>query len=192
MNIDDSFDKKLIINQVDNALIEKAKENEVIYHNIIEIVETAKKESDTKEIEDITNVNNENEIDFEEIVANAAKNRKMSLDSRKSNHSKVEDEEEDEDVIEDKEDEEIKDDTIAFEKNEKIRLLSGVGATDEDENAMEIDEENKEDYRMVNSCYVDERALREIYLTSFEMAVKDAKVSSIMTSDFLLVIYRAI
>ena len=29
MNIDDSFDKKLIINQVDNALIEKAKENEV-------------------------------------------------------------------------------------------------------------------------------------------------------------------
>ena len=145
MNIDDSFDKKLIINQVDNALIEKAKENEVIYHNIIEIVETAKKESDTKEIEDITNVNNGNEIDFEEIVANAAKNRKMSLDSRKSNHSKVEDEEEDEDVIEDKEDEEIKDDTIAFEKNEKIRLLSGVGATDEDENAMEIDEENKED-----------------------------------------------
>ena len=41
---------------------------------------------------------------------------------------------------------------------------------------------SKEDYRMVNSCYVDERALREIYLTSFEMAVKDAKVSSVMTS----------
>ena len=41
---------------------------------------------------------------------------------------------------------------------------------------------NREERRMANDSVVDERALREIYLTAFEIAVKEGKTKSIMTS----------
>lgn len=41
---------------------------------------------------------------------------------------------------------------------------------------------NQEERRMVSDSVVDERTLREIYLTAFEIAVKEGKTKSIMTS----------
>jgi beta-glucosidase len=41
---------------------------------------------------------------------------------------------------------------------------------------------NQEERRMVTDSVVDERTLREIYLTAFEIAVKEGKTKSIMTS----------
>ncbi len=41
---------------------------------------------------------------------------------------------------------------------------------------------NQEERRMVNDSVIDERTLREIYLTAFEMAVKEGGTRSIMTS----------
>ena len=41
---------------------------------------------------------------------------------------------------------------------------------------------NQEERRMVSDTVVDERTLREIYLTAFEIAVKEGKTQSIMTS----------
>ncbi|MDR2201763.1 MAG: glycosyl hydrolase, partial [Clostridiales bacterium] len=41
---------------------------------------------------------------------------------------------------------------------------------------------NQEERRMVIDAVVDERALREIYLTAFEMAVKDGGVKALMSS----------
>lgn len=41
---------------------------------------------------------------------------------------------------------------------------------------------NQEAYRMVNDSVVDERTLREIYLTGFEIAIKEANPKSIMTA----------
>ncbi|VEU80235.1 glycoside hydrolase family 3 C-terminal domain-containing protein [Haploplasma axanthum] len=41
---------------------------------------------------------------------------------------------------------------------------------------------NQEERRLVIDTIVDERALREIYLTPFEMAVKDAKTKTVMSS----------
>lgn len=41
---------------------------------------------------------------------------------------------------------------------------------------------NQEERRMVSDSVIDERTLREIYLTAFEIAVKEGKTKSIMTS----------
>lgn len=41
---------------------------------------------------------------------------------------------------------------------------------------------NQEERRMVSDSVIDERTLREIYLTAFEIAVKEGKTQSIMTS----------
>ena len=45
---------------------------------------------------------------------------------------------------------------------------------------------NQEERRMVNDSVVDERTLREIYLTAFEIAVKEGKTQSIMSSYNLI------
>ena len=45
---------------------------------------------------------------------------------------------------------------------------------------------NQEERRMVNDSVVDERTLREVYLTAFEIAVKEGKTQSIMSSYNLI------
>ena len=133
LNVDDSFDSKLIINSISQDQIEKAKENQSVYSNIKEIIENAQKDSEMKELIDLNAEGKDNEIDFEEIVNIAAKNRKQSIESK--NSAKIVDEENDDENEEEIVSEEENDnDMVITDQKEKIALLSGIGGKSEKEN----------------------------------------------------------
>ena len=133
LNVDDSFDSQLIINSISKEQIEKAKENQSVYANIKEIIENAQKDSEMKELIDLNAEGKDNEIDFEEIVNIAAKNRKQSIESK--NSAKIVDEENDDENEEEIVSEEENDnDMVITDQKEKIALLSGIGGKSEKEN----------------------------------------------------------
>ena len=154
LNIDEKFDKNLLINPITPQLIKKGEENMEIYHNIKNIIENAKKEKNMNELIDITGEGiNENEIDYEELVEKAKK-RKNSTNSKlsknSSNQNKIisenDDEEEEENISDIEENENIllKEKDIITDTDEKNKLLSGIGKI-ENENQMEIENEEKEE-----------------------------------------------
>ena len=64
--IDEKFDKKIIINQINDEMLQKAEENMEIYKNIQNIISEATKEKEMQELIDM-NINGENEEGPEEI-----------------------------------------------------------------------------------------------------------------------------
>ena len=162
LNIDEKFDKNILINPITEQMIKKGEENMEIYHNIKNIIENAKKEKNMNELIDITGDGiNENEIDYEELVEKAKK-RKNSTNSKlsknSSNHNKIisenEEEEEEENISDIEENENIllKEKNIITDTNEKNKLLSGIGKI-EKENEMEIEkeEEKKEEKEEIDT-----------------------------------------
>ena len=64
--IDEKFDKKIIINQINDEMLQKAEQNMEIYKNIQNIISKATKEKEMQELIDM-NINRENEEGPEEI-----------------------------------------------------------------------------------------------------------------------------
>ena len=125
LNIDEKFDKNILINPITEQMIKKGEENMEIYHNIKNIIENAKKEKNMNELIDITGDGiNENEIDYEELVEKAKK-RKNSTNSKlsknSSNHNKIISENEEEEEEEKKSKSDIE--PLGLSKNEVNEMM---------------------------------------------------------------------
>lgn len=148
-NIGSDFNNELVVNNMKEDMIAKAKENEEVYDSIRDIIENAKKESEMNELIDMNDgVVKDNEIDFEELVEKEAKRRKLSVASSIQNDNEDNDVDMDDDDMDndDNEDNELDDDNdIITDQQEKIGLLSGIGGINETSNKMDIDDNNKND-----------------------------------------------
>ena len=114
LNVDENFDKKIIINQLSEDMIKKSEENLEIYKNIQNIISEATKEKEMQELIDM-NVQGDNqegpeEIDYETLI------------QRKGKHfdTEEEEEEEEENVEKDNEEEEDEKDNDLLEKDKNI------------------------------------------------------------------------
>ena len=150
-NIGSDFNMELVVNNMKEDMIAKAKENEEVYDSIRDIIENAKKESEMNELIDMNDgVVKDNEIDFEELVEKEAKRRKLSVASSLQNDNDVDmgDGDNDNEVNENEENEsndDIVNDDIITDQQEKIGLLSGIGGINETSNKMDIDDDNVND-----------------------------------------------
>ena len=176
LNIDETFNKSIIINPITEEMIKKGEENMELYQNIKQIIENAKKEKNINDLIDMTgNGINENEIDYEELVEKAKK-RKNSTNSKLSKNSsnqnkiisedEVEEQEEEENIsnIEDNENILLKEKNVIIDVNEKNKLLSGIGKNESD---MEIEkekdkEENDEEEKTTKKKSAKEREKEKI------------------------------
>ena len=146
-NIGSDFNKELVVNNMKDDMITKAKENEEVYESIRDIIENAKKESEMNELIEMNDgVVKDNEIDFEELVEKEAKKRKLSVASSLQNENDDNADIDDDDDLNENEDNELDDnndnDDVITDQQEKIGLLSGIGGINETSNKMEIDDDD--------------------------------------------------
>ena len=158
LNIDETFDEKIVINQLSEEMIKKSEENMEIYKNIQNIISEATKEKEMQDLIDM-NINGENgegpeEIDFEGLITRKGINP-LSEENEESedNENEEKDIDEDEDLLE-KDKNVIKDKEMAMKKltkdedeeeNEDEEEEEDDNEENEDENGMEIEDGKEED-----------------------------------------------
>ena len=126
--IDEKFDKKIIINQINDEMLQKAEENMEIYKNIQNIISEATKEKEMQELIDM-NINGENEegpeeIDYEGLInrqginpLNEENDNENENDNNEDENEEQEDNEEDEDLLE-------QDKGVIKDKEKAVKILT--------------------------------------------------------------------
>ena len=148
INIDENFDKKIVINQLSEETIKKSEENMEIYKNIQNIISEATKEKEMQELIDM-NINGDNEEGPEEIDFEGLINRKginpLNEEDEESEEKEDENEEnennEEEDLLE-------KDKNIIRDKEKTMKILTKDEEENEDEEEEEDNEENEDENGM--------------------------------------------
>ena len=155
--IDENFDKKIIINQLNDEILQKSEENMEIYKNIQNIISEAIKEKEMQELIDM-NINGENgegpeEIDFDGLVNRQGINP-LNEESEEEDNENNEEEDENEEG-EENEDSLDKDQNVIKDKEKVMKIMTAEKADDdeedeendeeEDENGMEVEDEDAED-----------------------------------------------
>ena len=141
--IDDNFDKKLVINKINDEIIKKSEENLEIYKNIQNIITEAAKEKEMQELIDM-NIQGDNEEGPEEIDYETLIKRKRKI------FDEEEEEEEEEENEDNNEEDENDNDLLEQDKNviknkEKImKILTNENEEENENESKESDEENSE------------------------------------------------
>ena len=158
--IDENFDKKIIINQLNDEILQKSEENMEIYKNIQNIISEAIKEKEMQELIDM-NINGENgegpeEIDFDGLVNRQGINP-LNEESEEEDNENNEEEDESEEG-EEKEDSLDQDENVIKDKEKAMKIMTTEkkdededkeedeeNEEEEDENGIEVEDENGED-----------------------------------------------
>ena len=147
--IDEKFDKKIIINQINDEMLQKAEENMEIYKNIQNIISEATKEKEMQELIDM-NINGENEegpeeIDYEGLInrqginpLNEENDNENENDNNEDENEEQEDNEEDEDLLE-------QDKGVIKDKEKAVKILTKKNENEGGDDEHEENEEENED-----------------------------------------------
>jgi rRNA biogenesis protein RRP5 len=146
LNVDENFDKKIIINQLSEDMIKKSEENLEIYKNIQNIISEATKEKEMQELIDM-NVQGDNqegpeEIDYETLIQRKGKHfDSEEEEEEEENEEKDNEEEEDEkgnDLLE-------KDKNIIKNKEKIMKIMTKEKQENKEEEGENEEEEEESD-----------------------------------------------
>ena len=151
--IDDNFDKKIIINQLNEEMIKKAEENIEIYKNIQNIITEATKEKEMQELIDMNiegnNSEGPEEIDYETLIKRKGKN--LESDEEEENEDNEDINEEKEDINEENEDDNnlLSQDKNVIQNKEKImKIMTKENISSDEEDEVENEESDEDEENM--------------------------------------------
>ena len=191
--IDENFDKKIIINQINEETIKKSEENMEIYKNIQNIISEATKEKEMEELIDM-NINGENEegpeeIDYEKLIDRQGIN---PLNEENENNEEEENEEMENEENEDDEDLLEQDKNIIKDKEKAMKILTKKDESedneneeeeeeeeDDDQNDMEVEDEDKKEKRKISSKREKDNLKKEIKIREIERANENNEIKNV-------------